>query len=151
MHNNAGVDEAFWSNNLNTPSTNTWQGLAFEQVCFEHIRQIKWALGIGGVVTKIYSWQIGGDDEGRTGAQVDLVIDRADRNVNLCEMKFSTTKYAVNKEDDADWRHKQVRFMETSKPFKGAFMTLITPFGVKEGMYQFSAHNVLTLDDLFKE
>lgn len=151
LHNNAGVDEAFWSNNLNTPSTNTWQGLAFEQVCFEHIRQIKWALGIGGVVTKIYSWQIGGDDEGRTGAQVDLVIDRADRNVNLCEMKFSTTKYAVNKEDDADWRHKQVRFMETSKPFKGAFMTLITPFGVKEGMYQFSAHNVLTLDDLFKE
>ena len=151
LDNKPGVDGEFWSKNENTPLLNTWQGLAFEQVCFAHIYQIKWALGIGGVATQIYSWRVSGDEDGNAGAQVDLVIDRADRMVNLCEMKFSTTEYAVTKDDDADWRHKRARFTETSKPYKGAFMTLITPFGVKRGMYQFSAHNILTLDALFRE
>ncbi len=58
LHNCVGVDENFWSINTNTPARNAWEGLAFERVCFEHIRQIKQALGIAGVATHIYSWWV---------------------------------------------------------------------------------------------
>jgi len=94
LHNRAGMDENFWSINTNTPVRNAWEGLAFERVCFEHIRQIKQALGIAGVSTQIYSWRVKDDPVHGDGAQVDMVIDRADQIVNLYEMKFSTLEYA---------------------------------------------------------
>lgn len=78
LHNRAGLDENFWSINLNTPVRNAWEGLAFERVCFEHIRQIKSALGIAGVTTQIYSWRVKDDPVHGNGSQIDMVIDRAD-------------------------------------------------------------------------
>lgn len=151
LHNRTGVDENFWSLNTNTPVRNTWEGLAFERVCFEHIRQIKQALGIAGVSTQIYSWQVKDDPVYGNGAQVDMVIDRADRIVNLCEMKFSTTAYAIEKSDDENLRHKASRFRETQKRHKAVHSILITPFGIKPNMYQYSVQNVVTAEDLFKE
>ena len=72
------VDEHFWSINVNTPLRNAWEGLAFQRVCFEHVRQIKQALGIAGVSTQIYSWRVKDDPVLGNGAQSDMVIERAD-------------------------------------------------------------------------
>lgn len=151
LHNRAGLDENFWSINLNTPVRNAWEGLAFERVCFEHIRQIKLALGIAGVTTQIYSWRAKDDPVYGDGAQIDMVIDRADQIVDLCEMKFSTAEYAIEKSDDESLRHKARRFSEAQKGYKAVHTILITPFGIKRNMYQHSVQNVVTAEDLFKE
>ena len=152
LHNRPGLDEHFWSINTNTTMRNAWEGLAFERVCFAHINQIKQALGIAGVSTQLYSWRVLGDSVYGDGAQIDMVIDRADQIVNLCEMKFSTKEYAITKVDDDNLRNKAGRFSETQKSLhKAVHLTLITPFGVKPNMYQYSVQNVITAEDLFKE
>lgn len=151
LHNRSGVDEHFWSINVNTPIRNTWEGLAFERVCFEHIKQIKQALGILGVSSKIFSWRVNDDPIQGNGAQIDMVIARADKVINLCEMKFSTTEYAIDKADADNLRHKTWRFQETQKKRVAIHLTFITPYGVKQNMYQYSVQNVVTAEDLFKE
>lgn len=140
--------ENFWTVNTNTPLRNSWQGLAFERVCFAHIKQIKAALGISGVSTKVYSWQTKGS-ENSEGAQIDMVIDRADNVVNLCEMKFSTGKYEITKQDDENLRQKSARFVSVSKTNKSPHFVMVTPYGISDGIYRFSVQNLITLDDLF--
>ena len=151
LHSRSGIDEHFWSLNTNTPVRNAWEGLAFERVCFEHISQIKQALGIAGVSSQVYSWRVKDDPVLGNGAQVDMVIDRADKVINLCEMKFSTSEYAIEKTDVDDQRHKAERFKESKNNRTTIHLTLITPFGVKQNIYQFSVQNVITAEDLFKE
>ncbi len=151
LHNHPETDENFWSINTNTSVRNAWEGLAFERVCFEHIKQIKQALGISGVLTQVYSWRVKDDPVYGAGAQIDMIIDRADQIVNICEMKFSTTNYAIDKNDDESLRHKQSRFREDRKNNKAIHLTLITPYGIKENMYQYSVQNVVTLEDLFEK
>ncbi|MDE6105713.1 MAG: ATP-binding protein [Bacteroidales bacterium] len=151
LHNRAGVEENFWSINTNTPIRNAWEGLAFERVCFEHIQQIKQALGIAGVAIQVYSWRVKDDPVYGDGAQIDMIIDRADHIVNLCEMKFSTTVYAIEKSVDENLRHKANRFSETQKGHKAVHTILITPFGIKQNRYQYSVQNVVTAEDLFKQ
>lgn len=151
LHGKTGMDENFWTINMNTPVRNAWEGLAFERVCFEHIKQIKQALGISGVSTKVYSWRVKDDPVSGKGAQIDMVIERADQIVNLCEMKFSSAEYTIKKTDDESMRNKTIRFNETQKGRKAIHLTLITPYGITENMYRFSIQNVITAEDLFKE
>lgn len=151
MHDNAGADENFWTVNTNTSKRNAWEGLSFERVCFEHIRQIKQALGISGVSTRVYSWRIKDDPVYGKGAQIDMVIDRADNILNLCEMKFSQAEYAITKSDDENLRNKCARFSMTQKGHKSVHITFIAPYGVKDNMYRYTIQNVVTLNDLFKE
>ena len=150
LHNRAGVDESFWSVNTNTPVRNAWEGLAFERVCFEHVRQIKQALGIAGVSSRIYSWRVKDDPVYGSGTQIDMVIDRADQIVNLCEMKFSATEYAIDKSDDESFRHKVARFSATQKGHKAVHTTLVAPFGIKPNLYRHSVQHVVTAGDLFE-
>lgn len=151
LHNRGDADEHYWSINLNTPARNAWEGLAFERVCFEHIDQIKQALGISGVSTQVFSWQVKEDPVYGEGAQIDMVIDRADQVFNLCEMKFSATDYAIKKADDENFRHRSMRFRESLKSRKAILWTLLTPYGVKQNTYRHSVNSVVTMDDLFKE
>ena len=90
---NRSEDGGFWLSHVNTPSHNSWSGYAFEQVCLHHIPQIKSALGISGVATEISSWI--GMINGKKAAQIDLIIDRKDETINLCEMKYSRTEYDI--------------------------------------------------------
>ena len=151
LHDKAEIDEKFWSENINTPVRNTWEGLAFERVCFEHIRQIKQALGIAGVSTQVFPWRTLNDSVYGSGAQVDMVIDRSDMVINICEIKFSTEEYAIDSDNDADLRHKAGRFSESMKTHKSIHKTMITPFGVKANMYQYCVQSVITLDNLFEK
>jgi len=142
-------DENFWTLNLNKPLFNAWSGLAFERICFQHTQQIKQALGIAGVSTVVYPWSTKGNEENE-GAQIDMVIDRADQVIDLLEMKFSTDKYEITKKDDESLRHKISAFRDATQTAKAIHTILVTTQGIKEGMYRFSVQNVITADDLFK-
>lgn len=145
------TDEHFWTNNLNSGTRNAWLGLAFERVCFDHVPQIKRALGINGVLTDLSAWSCESNpDEGIFGSQIDLLIARKDQVINLCEMKFSADEYAVTKEVDAALRHKVSDFCTLSKTRCAIHVTIITPYGLRQNMYSGNVQAVVIADDLFE-
>ena len=52
IHKNYGKDEHYWSNAIDNPARKVWAGLTFEQICKDHIGQIKQTLGISGVLSQ---------------------------------------------------------------------------------------------------
>ncbi|MGM9868463.1 MAG: ATP-binding protein [Sodaliphilus sp.] len=143
---NAGVRHQFWSLNVGKPEINTWYGLAYERVCKAHIREIKQALGIVGVSTECYSWR---SKASVPGAQIDLIIDRADGIINLCEVKYSDATYTLNKEEYLKIMHRRNVFRTETGVTKTIIPTLITTFGQAEGMYGAQITTSITLDHLF--
>ncbi|MFN8348701.1 MAG: ATP-binding protein [Spirosomataceae bacterium] len=138
-----------WLNKIDHPAFRAWSGLAFEQVCFAHITQIKSALNIGGVLSNTYSWYIKGDGQ-KKGTQIDLVIDRRDQVINLFEIKFSINELVITKEYDAKLRQKIQVFREETATKKSIFLTMFTTFGVKPNEYAASViQNELTMEALF--
>ncbi|MEE3447214.1 MAG: ATP-binding protein [Bacteroidales bacterium] len=137
----------FWADNLNSPQLNAWRGLAFEQVCFVHQEQIKRALGISGVNTNIMPWR----NSGENGVQIDMVIDRDDRVVNICEMKFSSGEFSIDRDYDMKLRRKVQIFTEKLKVRKNPHLTVITTFGLQKNEYSGHIQKCITADDLFKE
>ena len=133
----ADGDEAFWTNSLNTPLQNTWCGYAFERVCLQHIAQIKQALGIGSVSTKQCAWSADGGllQEGERGAQIDLLIDRKDDTINICEMKWASAPFVISSDYDMELRNKVSTFIRQTQSRKAVHTTMITTFGVKKNMY----------------
>lgn len=144
-------DAHFWTNSINTAIRNSWQGLAFEQVCFAHIQQIKQALGIGGVSTNICSWRVASDDELGDGAQIDMLIDRADNVINICEIKFSDGRYVIDKDVNASLKWKRSRFVSTTRTKKSIHLTMVTIDGLANNKYSGEIQSQVTSDDLFKE
>ncbi len=143
------LDDDYWLKTLNTPKYNAWKGLAFERVCLLHARQIKKALGISGMATNIHSWHVKGAAD-RPGAQIDLIIDRPDGIVNVCEMKYSTDNYRITNEDRASLSNKMSRLSETLPPSKSAVPVLVTPFGLEPNQNSDIINWVITLNDLFE-
>ena len=144
-------DEHYWTNSLDSHRMSAWRGLAFERVCLQHVRQIKNALGISGILTHEYSWRATGDDPETRGVQVDLVLDRADRTVNLCEMKYSAGPYEIDKDEDEKLRNRRALFSKESGGRRNCRTTMITANGVKRSKYWGVVQSEVTLDDLFKE
>lgn len=146
-----GVDENFWLKNGNTPAGRAWAGYAFEGLCMKHIRKIKEALGIGGVSTYESEWvyKPQKDSTGR-GVQIDLLIDRADNCLNLCEIKYSNDEFVIDKDYATELRIKKNTFIEKTKSKKSVFLTLITTYGIKQNAAQVGVVDVeLTMNDLF--
>jgi AAA+ ATPase superfamily predicted ATPase len=138
--------ENFWSSYTDNAGHRAWSGYAFEQVCLAHIRQIKKALGISGVHTDVSSWISSGD--GR-GAQIDLVIDRADRVINLCEIKFAKGPFEIDRAYDLALRGKIEVFRNETKTRKALHLTMITTYGVKPGKYASLVQSEVNMDELF--
>jgi len=144
-------DNHFWTNSLNTPGRNSWCGLAFERVCLQHIPQIKQKLGISGVLTETHSWRCNADlDNGIFGSQIDMLIVRRDRVINLCEMKYSELEYSVTKSYDMKLREKIHDFLTVTKSRYAIHLTIITTYGLKQNMYSGNIQSVVTADDLFQ-
>ena len=149
MKENKTDDPAFWSHSYTSPLRYTWCGLAFERVCFQHIPQIKQALGISGVVTNTCSWQVKDDGVYGPGAQIDMLIERADNTINVCEMKFSQNEFVIDKDYDANLRHKLARFGESISRRKTLQLTMITTYGVVHNAYWNRVQSEVRADDLF--
>jgi uncharacterized protein len=144
----AGIlDENIWINGLDSPDQRAWSGYAFEQVCLAHLREIKNALGISGVQTKTSSWKKTGPGP---GAQIDLVIDRRDQVINICEMKFSINNFTIDKKYATELRNKIGVFRDETGTRKSIYLTMITTFGLNKNSYSTSLiQNSLTMDVLF--
>ena len=119
-------DPNYWMKQQASPSWQAWAGYAFESMCLKHSAQIKDALKIGGVRTQESYWSSAASNKDR-GAQIDLVIERADQCINLCEIKFSTGPFVVTKQYAEELERKKRVFQETTKTKKALFVTLITP------------------------
>lgn len=139
-------DSNYWTNCQNSQTYATWSGLAFEMLCINHVEQIKNALGISGVSTNAYLWVAKGSNR---NAQIDLVIDRADRTVNLCEMKFYNKSYTMTAIDEENIERKVSSFIEATGTDKNIIVTLITSKGLTQNEHSGCIQKELSIDDLF--
>jgi uncharacterized protein len=140
-------DKNSWSDRLDAPEVRAWSGYAFEQVCRAHLTQIKQALSIGGIQTSASVWQ---GTDGVSKAQADLVIDRRDQTINLCEMKFSRDTFVIDKAYSEELRRKVSVFKTATATRKSVFLTFITTFGLAKNAYSGSlVQKELTMDALF--
>ncbi|MBQ5737629.1 MAG: ATP-binding protein [Alistipes sp.] len=145
---NENNDEHFWSASIDSAMHRAWSGLAFERLCMAHTQQIKAALGIAGVLSNVYSWRKEAD-EMSDGAQIDLLIDRKDQVINLCEMKYSLSEYAIDAEYEQKLRNKKSVFIDTTNTRKAVHLTMVTTFGIKANAHSGIVQNEITLEDLF--
>jgi uncharacterized protein len=141
------IDENSWINGVDNPQFRAWSGYAFEMICLHHLKEIKQALGISGVFTNTSTWY---SMDKTTKAQVDLVIDRRDGIINLCEMKFSMNSFTIDKRYSEELRHKIGTFREQTKTRKSTFLTMITAFGLQKNEYSNAwVQNSISLNELF--
>ena len=143
-------DEHYWQHSVNSPKVNAWRGLAFERVCFWHVRQIKQALGVSGVLTQVYCWRHVADDVYPIGAQIDMLIERADRVVNICEMKFSAQPFSIEKNYLERLKAKLGAFKQVTKTRLAIHLTFVTAAGLLHNKYSGIVQSEVTLEDLFK-
>ncbi len=140
---NKNGDSHFWSSMYNSPLHNAWAGLAFERVCLQHIDEIKKALGFSAVVSTAHSW-IG------KGVQIDLLIDRNDSVINVCEMKYAKSKYALYADEAEKMQHRVDVFAKETGTQKSINLTMITSYGLTADSDVSSIQSQVTMDDLFE-
>ena len=139
---NHGIDRHYWTKMRDTPVHSAWAGLAFERLCLEHIEGIKRALGISGVLTNEHAWY-------SKAAQIDLLIDRNDGIINICEMKFAADEYVIDRNDDENMRRKRSALKTETGTRKAIHVTYVTTYGLKYNAYANDVQSQVLLDDLF--
>jgi AAA+ ATPase superfamily predicted ATPase len=149
----ARLDPNYWLKQKTSPAWPSWTGHAFEAICHKHILPIKRALGISAVATMISGWRYRSDGtDDSIGAQIDLVIDRADACINLCEIKFNNKEFLITSDYAEQLVQKKLIFQKMTKSKKTLFMTMITSYGVAKNDYfrQVIDGGEITIEDLFK-
>ena len=141
--------EGFWTSTVTDPIQANWRGRAFERLCLMHEAQIKAALGIAGVRTNVNSWSHAPTPEHPEGAQIDLLIDRADNVINLCEMKYSHGAYDLTPAECEKLLHRRDVFIAVTGTRKSVHLTMVTPNGVADSPQRHEFQSEGTLDDLF--
>lgn len=145
-----GHADGAWLRKRATPKFRAWSGLAFEAICLEHIEQIKHALGIAAVETQAAPWLHRPRDSEDEGAQIDLVIDRADRSTNLCEMKFSEAEFVLDKATARELERKREVFRRVTRTTKSLFLVLVTTNDIRNNQHsQRLGLQVVTMHALF--
>lgn len=144
-----GTDNEYWVRIMRTPKYNTWCGLAFERICLLHTRQIKMTLGISGILANLYSWQVK-KNENHPGVQIDLLIDRADNIINVCEMKYAPKGYSMTAAD-LNSIHTKLRVLELYLPKqKSTQPVLITSNEAIRNKYSEEIYLKVSSDQLFQ-
>lgn len=141
-------DEHYWSHHLLSPELNNWFGLSFERICVAHIEQIKRALHIDTISTQFYSWRSKNTQE--RGAQIDIIIDRADKMINVCEVKYCQGLYSLDKLEYEKLLNRMQTFSKETNTRSGLYLTMITTEGLAESKYAKNIFAQVVLDDLFE-
>ncbi|MBR6029134.1 MAG: AAA family ATPase [Clostridia bacterium] len=136
-----------WMETIGTPAYYAWCGLAFERICMLHVRQIKNRLGILGVSSHEYAWR---SRKSTPGAQIDLLIDRKDDVINLCEIKFASEEFEIDASCEKELIHKAEAFREETGTRKAVQLTMITLHGVKNNAHKSPILHEITGIDLLK-
>lgn len=128
------------------------EGFTFEEICLWHLPHIKFGLGIAGIATESSLWRFTpSKDDPRGGAQIDLVIKRADKIIHLVEMKFSEGSYTISKDYERRLQERKQLFMSVTGITHGVVHTFITPSGITRGVHSAFIHSQLTANDLFAD
>jgi predicted AAA+ superfamily ATPase len=146
IRHNKNNDKHFWSNIKEHAKHRAWSGYAFEMVCLAHVERIKRKLGISGIITHVSSWR---SQKSMPGAQVDLLIERNDRVINLCEMKYAGAEFVIDRKYDEILRNKKDAFIRENKIRKAVHLTMVTTYGVKRNEYSGNIQSEVTMNDLF--
>lgn len=151
VENVGSVGESYWIRKQGSPTYYTWAGYAFENICFQHYNQIVKALELSVVAEVKSGWRYTNSKKSvGAGAQIDLVIDRADKCINLCEIKFYDDEITISKNYAQELKRKKSCFKEITKTRKTLFTTLISTYGAKkEANYLGAIDNQVTMDSLF--
>ena len=139
-----------WTLISQTQSWKSWSGYAFENICLQHILQIKTALGISGIHTQQFSFLSKNTDD-FPGIQIDLLIDRNDNTISLCEIKFYNDNFILSKKEAENFRRKKTIFKEITHTKKQIFITLITTYGLTENVNSIGLiDNIVDMNALFQ-
>lgn len=149
IQNNERNDGYFWSRSQGTPLYYNWCGLAFERVCLQHIGQIKAALGIEGIISNVCSWRSEAAAGSTKGAQIDLVIERNDNVIDLCEIKYTKEKFTITSEYNENIQNKRARFIEEFKPAQAIHLVLISASDVHKNSYADEFQRIIYAESLF--
>lgn len=136
----------YWSNHIGTSEVNTWLGLSFERLCMAHAVQIKQALRLDRIATKVYSWR---SKSAKPKAQIDMILERADGIINIFEMKYSDADYSLDKEEKEKLNNRIAKFRKETGVKGALWPTLVTTYGLKDGIHSATFVATLTMDDLF--
>lgn len=129
----AGND--YWHNMTNTPAYNSWQGYAFEKVCYKHLKQLKAHLRIQ-TAAFATPWRLQAKpNTANNGAEIDLLFDRQDNAITICEVKYSSKPYLINKSYAKNLLNKKQVFISATKTKKEVFMAMITNSGLVDNLY----------------
>lgn len=148
VENYDGKDSMHWTNMIDNPARRAWTGIAFEQVCLLHIPQIKRSLSIAGVQADVSAWRFVGD-EYYSGFQIDMIIERRDRVINLCEMKYSDAPFEITPSYATQLRERRATFKAVTGTRSALHLTMISPYGLRRNASAGIANQIITLDDLF--
>lgn len=148
MRDSSFRNRQYWTSLQRTPRFYAWAGISFEILSACHINEIKRKLGISGVATNVYSWRGKGETSDRA-VQIDLVIERADNTIDICEMKFTEQEFTITKDYDNTLRHKLATFIEETKTRKSVQLVFVTSSGLLRNMYSGRVQAEVILDDLF--
>jgi hypothetical protein len=138
----------FWATFTDDGGHRAWTGYAFEQVALAHIDRIKRKLQIGGVLTRQYSWR---STNAKPGAQIDLVIERNDGVINLCEMKYCRDEFEIDAAYEKQLRRRVEIFRRETKTKSALHTTLVTTYGLVKNAYAAQVQSEVTMMDLFGE
>jgi hypothetical protein len=148
MKNTKAEGQGVWLSLMDSANYRTWSGYAFENVCLLHIAAIKKTLGISGIYSENSAWRSYNKEE---NAQIDLLIDRKDNVISVCEIKFSNDEFVITKEYAEKLKRKLRVFKTESKTKKSLFLTLISTYGVQKNAHFLGlVQNSLSLEDLFE-
>lgn len=149
MEANRSGSKGTWVRLSDTPTWKSWSGFAFESICMKHIPALKIALGISGIFSETAIWR-GRGNSSKDAAQIDLVINRRDNCINLCEIKFYENIFSIDKKYAAALQQKKNIFRQETKTNKQLFITLITSTGIQANEHSLGLiDQYLTLDHLF--
>jgi len=138
------LDNNYFENNYLSQKLYTWRGLAFERVVLQHIPQLKFGLGISRLSSNVYTLH-------NDSTQIDILLDRKDQIINLCEIKFSINEFEIDKEYDITLRNKIANLSKLINKNKTINLTFITTYGVKKNMYSSIVGENITITDLFSK
>ena len=142
----AEVEQQYWSHHINTPEVNSWMGLTYERICMAHIQQIKHSLHLDTISTLSYSWR---SKTSTPAAQIDFIIERADKIINICEVKYCQGEYNLDKDEYERIKKRKNAFIQETGLRHVPWLTMITTEGVARGKYSEMIQTQVTLDDLF--
>ncbi len=161
MKDKGNVGKNYWLQKIGTPEYAAWSGYSFETVCLHHIEQIVNALGISGTFYSPCSWayrpseavlnDADADEDTKTGGQIDLLIDRSDKTISVCEMKYAGGEYEITKAYASHVEQRLRTFRKVTNTKKSFSIVYVTPFGLLNNMYARKVNKQVTADDLFKK